>query len=105
MKFNKILEVLGVPAVVDPLENPSLEAIEGQIKAVQNQIRTADPTQKIELSKQINMLRQQKQKLITANNLAASAAKLAATNKLMAANKAIANKAITNKTTTNTTVV
>jgi len=55
MKFDEILEVLGVPVI----NNPSLDAYTAQIKALQDQLRTADPTQKAELSKQINMLRQQ----------------------------------------------
>lgn len=55
MEFDKILEVLGVPVI----NNPSLDAYTAQIKALQDQLVTADPTQKAELSKQINILRQQ----------------------------------------------
>jgi len=55
MKFDKILEVVEAPII----NNPSLGAYTAQIKALQDQLRTADPTQRAELSKQINMLRQQ----------------------------------------------
>ncbi|HRZ86139.1 MAG TPA: hypothetical protein P5277_05170 [Candidatus Paceibacterota bacterium] len=49
MKFDNVLEMI---------ENPTLNAYLAQIKDLQAQLKNADPKQKIELTRQINALRQ-----------------------------------------------
>lgn len=49
MKFDNVLEMI---------ENPTLNAYLAQIKDLQAQLKNADPKQKIELTRQINALKQ-----------------------------------------------
>jgi len=73
MKFDNVIEMI---------ENPTLNAYLAQIKDLQAQLKTADPKQKLELTKQINALRQtiNKVKQEQAAELAKKQQELAQTN-------------------------